>query len=39
MQTPHDQTGLLRIDKHPDRLSFGGGFGPVRLSFLLIQTS
>uniref|UniRef100_A0A1I8IWI5 G_PROTEIN_RECEP_F1_2 domain-containing protein n=1 Tax=Macrostomum lignano TaxID=282301 RepID=A0A1I8IWI5_9PLAT len=28
-QTPHGQTNVLDLEKHPDFLSAGGGFGPV----------
>ncbi|BFZ25151.1 hypothetical protein BsWGS_28191 [Bradybaena similaris] len=28
-QTPHQQTDRLDLDKHPDRICGGGGFGPV----------
>lgn len=28
-QTPHQQTDKLDLEKHPDRISGGGGFGPV----------
>ena len=29
MQTPHTQTDKLDLEKHPERISGGGGFGPV----------
>ena len=37
MQTPHQQTDKLDLAKHPDMISAGGGFGPVRIliSFVL----
>lgn len=28
-QTPHGQTGRMDLDKHPNCISAGGGFGPV----------
>ncbi|GFR66267.1 carnitine O-palmitoyltransferase 1, liver isoform-like [Elysia marginata] len=28
-QTPHQQTDRLDLNKHPDRICGGGGFGPV----------
>ncbi|KAF2879155.1 hypothetical protein ILUMI_27007 [Ignelater luminosus] len=28
-QTPHGQTGRMNLDKHPNCISAGGGFGPV----------
>ncbi|KAH9525090.1 Carnitine O-palmitoyltransferase 1, liver isoform [Bulinus truncatus] len=28
-QTPHQQTDRLDLNKHPDRICAGGGFGPV----------
>lgn len=28
-QTPHGQTNLMDLRKHPDCISAGGGFGPV----------
>lgn len=28
-QTPHGQTSKMDLDKHPDCISAGGGFGPV----------
>ena len=29
VQTPHQQTDKLDLNKHPDRICGGGGFGPV----------
>ena len=29
LQTPHQQTDKLDLNKHPDRICGGGGFGPV----------
>lgn len=31
-QTPSQQTGKLDYNTHPDRISGGGGFGPVSLT-------
>lgn len=28
-QTPHGQTGRMDLNKHPNCISAGGGFGPV----------
>ena len=28
-QTPHQQTDKLDLERYPDRISGGGGFGPV----------
>jgi len=28
-QQPQNQTGLMNMDKYPDKISPGGGFGPV----------